>query len=151
LGHWLAKIEGRRRKVFKDKTTEVQDRLEQKCQQFAALFAAKSINQMIEAFYAVDAVMEGAELTRQHGRDAIERAFSEARESCRSIEINLDPVTVVGDVAFGCITNINVMKDGGCQVHRGMTVWTKSDGDWFVQSDFFFTQREDLEIAGVLA
>lgn len=113
-----------------------------KCEIFEHLFTASRIEEMIEHFYAEDATLEGLDLPAQRGRSAIIKIFAEARSSYREISINLDPVHVHGDIAFGGITNVNVLIDNRTEIHRGQMIWRKIDGEWFVQSDFFFPQCE---------
>ena len=125
--------------------------LAEKCRSFEALFRAERIPQMVRDFYAVDAVLEGADLPPQHGRDAIERVFTDARASYSAIRINLDPVIVTGDMAYGGITNINIVRDGSEEVHRGVMIWRRIEGGWYVQHDFFFTQREDIVVESLFA
>jgi ketosteroid isomerase-like protein len=130
---------------------DVQERLIGKCRAFEALFKADRIHEMVEQFYAEDAVLEGAELPPRRGRAAIERVFDDARETYSAIRINLDPVIVAGDVAYGGITNINMLDDGTREVHRGVMIWRCVEGSWLVQRDFFFMQRDEFGIEDLLS
>ena len=118
-----------------------------KCLRFEQLFAANRIREMVEDFYCEDATLEGPELSPRHGWDAIEDAFLDARASYRSIVINLDPVSVAGEIAFGGIANVNITNNGLREVHRGMMIWRRIGDAWFVQADFFFAQRDELGLA----
>lgn len=99
---------------------------------------------MVREFYLADAVMEGRELPAQVGHEAITRIFAEAREAYSVIEIELDPITVIGSVAFGNITNRNTLTSGEIEIHRGLMIWQEVAGDWFVSRDFFFAERDLL-------
>jgi len=85
--------------------------------------------------------MEGRELPAQAGHEAITRIFMEAREACDAITIEMDPITVVGAVAFGNITNRNTLLNGDVEIHRVLMIWQKDDDDWFVSRDFFFAEQ----------
>ncbi|MBO9378157.1 hypothetical protein GG804_15405 [Sphingomonas histidinilytica] len=116
-------------------------RVAEKCRQFENRFRAGQLAVMVQEFYLPDAIMEGRELPAQIGHEAITRLFIEVREVCRSIEIEIDPITVIGPVAFGNITNRNTLMTGDVEIHRVLMIWQEKDGDWFVSRDFFFAEQ----------
>lgn len=118
----------------------VEQRVIAKCRQFETRFHARQIATMVREFYLPDAVMEGRELPAEVGHEAIIRIFMEAREACSSISIQAEPITVVGKVAFGNITNQNALLTGSIEIHRVLMIWEERDGDWFVSRDFFFPE-----------
>ncbi|WP_232476061.1 Cif family virulence factor [Flavisphingomonas formosensis] len=122
-------------------TTVVEQRVTAKCRLFEARFRARQIAAMVREFYLPEAVMEGRELPAQVGHEAITRIFMEAREACSSITIEMDPITVIGKVAFGNITNHNALSSGFVEIHRVLMIWEERDGDWFVSRDFFFAEQ----------
>ena len=117
----------------------VQATFEAKCRRFTQLFEAAAIKELVSYFYHDDAVLEGDGLVGQTGRAAIQNIYMEARLSCHSIQIKLDPIEICDNVAYGFQTNINKRKDGGLEIHRGIMIWRLVDMDWFVTRDFFFT------------
>ncbi|MBD3760219.1 hypothetical protein O4H52_15345 [Sphingomonadaceae bacterium G21617-S1] len=119
----------------------VEQRLTAKCRQFETRFRARQIAAMVREFYLPDAVMEGRELPAQVGHEAITRIFMEAREACTSITIEMEPISVIGKVAFGNITNHNALLSGFIEIHRVLMIWEEKDGDWFVSRDFFFAEQ----------
>ena len=120
----------------------VEQRVIAKCRQFETHFRARQIATMVREFYLPDAVMEGRELPAQVGHEAITRIFLEAREACSSISIEAEAITVIGKVAFGNITNHNVLLAGPVEIHRVLMIWEEKDGDWFVSRDFFFAEPD---------
>ena len=122
-------------------TSAVEQRVTAKCRQFETRFRARQIATMVREFYLPEAIMEGRELPAQVGHEAITRIFMEAREACSSITIDMEPITVVGKVAFGNITNHNALLSGIVEIHRVLMIWEEKDGDWFVSRDFFFAEQ----------
>ncbi len=120
----------------------VEQRVLAKCRQFEARFRSRQIATMVREFYSPDAIMEGRDLPAQIGHEAITRIFMEAREACGSISIEMEPLTVVGQVAFGNITNHNALLSGFVEIHRVLMIWEEKDGDWFVSRDFFFAEQD---------
>lgn len=120
----------------------VEQRLIEKCQQFETRFRARQIATMVREFYLPDAVMEGRDMPAQVGHEAITQIFLDAREACSSISIEAEPVTIIGKVAFGNITNHNVLLAGSIEIHRVLMIWEERDGDWFVSRDFFFAEPD---------
>ena len=123
-------------------TDLVEQQVIAKCRQFETRFRARQIATMVREFYLPDAVMEGRELPAQVGHEAITRIFLEAREACSSISIEAEAITVIGKVAFGNITNHNVLLAGSIEIHRVLMIWEERDGDWFVSRDFFFAEPD---------
>lgn len=121
--------------------TAVEQRVMAKCRQFETRFRARQIAAMVREFYLPDAIMEGRELPAQIGHEAITRIFMEARAACGSITIEMEPLTVIGTVAFGNITNHNALLSGFIEIHRVLMIWEERDGDWFVSRDFFFAEQ----------
>lgn len=119
----------------------VEQRIAAKCRQFESRFRARQISAMVQDYYAPEAIMEGRDLPAQLGHEAIIHVFMEAREVCHSIRIDMDPITVIGEVAFGNITNRNTMLNGDVEIHRVLTIWQERNGDWFVLRDFFFSEQ----------
>lgn len=120
----------------------VEQRLIEKCQQFETRFRTRQIATMVREFYLPDAVMEGRDMPAQVGHEAITQIFLDAREACSSISIEAEPVTIIGKVAFGNITNHNVLLAGSIEIHRVLMIWEERDGDWFVSRDFFFAEPD---------
>lgn len=114
----------------------------EKCGKFSELYRAGRIAEMVAFFYAKDAVLEGPGLAPHVGRGAIEVIFEEVRHACGSIDIQLDPVVITAELAYGCQTNINMRDDGELEIHRGLMIWRRIDDDWFVVHDFFFTKAD---------
>lgn len=119
---------------------EAEEQIFRKCREFEDSFQVGSIKDMVRKFYHSDAILEGRDLPAQLGHDAITSVFQEARISCDKISINLDPILIVGDVAFGSIRNSNWLNTGEVETHRGLMVWLKKDEEWRVIRDFFFTE-----------
>lgn len=124
----------------------VQERLAEKCGRFSDLFRDNRILEMVREFYAEDAALEGPQLPSQNGRQAIADVYALARSSYSSVTINLDPVRVYGNTAYGTFTNTNELVGFGEETHRGLMIWRHIDGDWYVQSDFFFAMEEPTTV-----
>ena len=125
-------------------TKALSDLLSKKCAQFGRDFKAGRIEEMTNAFYHPEAVMEGRDMPAEKGRLAISRVFQEARDVYSALVIELEEVTQIGDVAFANFTNRNTIVTGGLDIHRGLMIWTRSDDDWFVIRDFFFAEEAPL-------
>ena len=123
-------------------TNFVEERVVAKCREFETRFRKRQIATMVREFYLPDAVMEGRDMPAQVGHEAITRIFMQARESCSSISIEAEPIRVIGQVAFGNITNQNVLINGSVEIHRVLMIWEEQDGDWFVARDFFFAEPD---------
>ena len=87
-------------------------------------------------------MLEGPGTSPQSGREAITAIYEEVRHSCCAISIQLDPVTVGAELAYGCQTNSNTRVDGEVEIHRGLMIWRCINDEWFVVHDFFFTDVE---------
>ena len=123
-------------------TNLVEQQIIAKCQLFETRFRARQIAAMVREFYLPDAIMEGRDMPAQVGHEAITQIFKQAREACSSISIEAEPITVIGKVAFGNITNHNVLLAGSIEIHRVLMIWEERDGDWFVSRDFFFAEPD---------
>ncbi len=121
-----------------------------KCDLFRQKFERGDIGDMVEFFYAEDAVLEGPGLLPQVGREAIRAIYEDVRHHCHSIRIQLDPVVATSELAYGCQTNINLRIDGETEIHRGLMIWRLIKGEWFVIQDFFFTDVDPDHAAGGL-
>lgn len=125
-------------------TKALSDLLRKKCAQFGRDFKAGRIEEMTNAFYHPDAVMEGRDMPAEHGRSAISRIFQEARDVYSALVIELEDVTQIGDVAFANFTNRNTIVTGGLDIHRGLMIWAREGEDWLVIRDFFFAEDAPL-------
>ena len=131
-----------------DRVNGQQSRFQAKCDRVARLFSAGLIDELVSIFYATNAVLEGKGLPPQIGIPAIAKTFKDVRTLYRSMEINLDIVTIVGTVAYGTQTNFNTRIDGHVENHRGLIIWQNINHDWLVVSDFFYTDQDtDLLMA----
>lgn len=120
-------------------TLDPQKQFDAKAARFAELFEAGNIGEMVDLFYSEDAVLEGPGTAPQIGREPIKAVFEEVRNSCSAIRIQLDPIIIGSELAYGCQTNINTRIDGEVEIHRGLMVWRRVGDEWFVVQDFFFT------------
>ena len=109
-----------------------------KCTLFGQMFESGQIAEMVALFYTPDAVLEGQNLPPQRGRAAIAAVFEEATRFYRTITIEHEPPVVYGEIAFGSISNTNVLMDGSMELHRGLMIWKLVDESWFVERDCFF-------------
>lgn len=115
----------------------------EKCGLFAELFRSGQIDRLVEVFYTPDAVLEGQDLLPQRGRRAIAAVFKDVRSVYAEIIIDQhEPVVASGDLAYGNVSNTNICVDGSLEVHRGLMVWRRVEGSWFVERDFFFRLGE---------
>jgi hypothetical protein len=130
--------------------TAAQAIFQAKCDLFREKYERGNIRDMVDFFYASHAVLEGSGLLPQVGRKAIQTIYEEIRHSCRSIRIQLDPVVVTAELAYGCQTNINLRNDGESEIHRGLMIWRLIEGEWFVIHDFFFADVNPDPAASVL-
>ena len=119
---------------------EVAELLTGKCRQFERRFRDRRIEELVADFYLPDGVLEGRDMPPHAGHEALRSILLDAREVYSMIEIDLDPVTVVGSVAFGSFTNRNILPDEEIEIHRGIMIWREVDGSWRVARDFFFAE-----------
>lgn len=119
-----------------------QDIFQAKCDVVARLFEAGAITELVSMFYAPTAILEGKGLPPQCGLSAITQTYQDVRRLYPSMRIELDPVTVVGNVAFGTQKNLNLRIDGQLENHRGLMVWHKIEGEWRIVMDFFYTDHD---------